>query len=266
MDNLKPFYSAGLAVRTYDLFLGNHSGPLADDTRFYLDTARRLGTSILELGVGTARVAIALANEGCTVTGIDNSQAMLGVAKSKIAKLPKATGDRIRLFRGAMQDFDLGEQFQLVLMPARAFQHILEPAMQRRALAAAREHLVPGGHVVIDLFDPRLEYCVPTPPMFEPPTEVLDPESGHIIRRTTVARVNDPDSQTFNETMLFEAIDSVGNVVTREETSWSLRWTYRQEMAYLLELCGFDVVALFSDFSGAPPAYGREQVWVARAV
>jgi hypothetical protein len=37
-------------------------------------------------------------------------------------------------------------------------------------------------------------------------------------------------------------------------------------MAWLLELCGFQPVEQWSDFQGAAPAYGKEQVWVARAV
>jgi hypothetical protein len=39
----------------------------------------------------------------------------------------------------------------------------------------------------------------------------------------------------------------------------------RQEMAYLFELCGFDIVDQLSDFKGSPPAYGREQLWVVAA-
>jgi hypothetical protein len=66
------------------------------------------------------------------------------------------------------------------------------------------------------------------------------------------------------ETIRFEVIGPAGAMVATEETSWALRWTYRQEMAYLLELTGFDVVAQYGDFHGAPLAYGGEQIWVAR--
>ena len=46
----------------------------------------------------------------------------------------------------------------------------------------------------------------------------------------------------------------------------TLRWTHRQEMRYLFELTGFEVEAEYSDFHRSPPAYGREQIWLARAV
>jgi SAM-dependent methyltransferase len=264
MNDAIAYYSDDLAVRTYDLL--NGGGALAGDIEFYIDLARRFGTSVLELGVGTGRIAIPLASAGCTVTGLDASKAMLDVAAAKITNLPGATAARIRLMLGDMREFDLGEKFQLVLIPARAFQHVLEPAMQRNTLVAVRRHLARGGHLVIDLFDPRLDYCLPDAVLSEPHSEILDPSSGHIIRRTTLARANDPLRQTFSERFLLEVVDRSNQVVTKEETSWSLRWTYRHEMAYLLELCGFEPIEQFSDFGGAPPAYGREQLWIARTM
>jgi hypothetical protein len=50
--------------------------------------------------------------------------------------------------------------------------------------------------------------------------------------------------------------------LSREQSEWSLRWATRQEMRYLFELTGFEVVAEYSDFFRSPPAYGNEQVWV----
>ncbi len=75
MNDAIAYYSDSLAVRTYDLF--NSGSALAGDVDFYVDAARRFGTSVLELGVGAGRIAIPLANAGCRVTGLDASQAML---------------------------------------------------------------------------------------------------------------------------------------------------------------------------------------------
>ena len=262
MNDAIAYYANSLAVRAYDLL--NDGGALVGDIDFYVAAAQRFGTSILELGVGTGRIAVPLAKAGCSVTGLDASRRMLDVAAAKRAELPSAIADRIRLIVGDMREFDLGAQFQLVLIPARAFQHVLEPAMQRSTLLAIRRHLAHGGHLIVDLFDPRLDYCLPEAVLAEPHSGILDPGSGQVIRCTTVARVNDPLRQVLSERLLFEVIDRFGEIVTKEETSWSLRWTYRQEMEYLFELCGFEIVEQFSDFRGAPPAYGREQLWIVR--
>jgi SAM-dependent methyltransferase len=258
------YYAGGLAVRTYDLFVAG--GPFDGDIDFYRSCARRFGSNVLELGVGTARVAIPLAEDGCAVTGLDLSQAMLDFAKQRISELPPAIAPRIALVQGDMASFDLGTRFDWILIACRAFQHLIEPATQRAALTAARRHLSAGGRLVIDLFDPRLDVCLPDAPLPEQVREAWDPVARCRVRRTVVARDNDPFRQLVSERLRIEAIGEDGAVLAAEETSWALRWTLRQEMAYLLELCGFEPVEQLSDFRGAAPAYGKEQLWIARAV
>jgi SAM-dependent methyltransferase len=263
MTDLNEFYRGGIAVQTYELFITGAA--TAGDIQFYCDCARRFGGDVLELGVGTARVAIALAEAGYNVTGLDLSPAMLERAGQKLAGMPPSIAERLTFVQGDMSAFDLGRKFPLILVPFRAFQHLVEPAAQRRALACMHRHLVPGGHLVIDLFDPRLEFCLPEAPPLEAAREVRDPATGHRIRRTIVARANDPVRQLIRERIRLDVIDDEGRVTATEETSWALRWTLRQEMTWLLELCGFQPVEQYSDFHGAPPSYGKEQVWVARA-
>jgi SAM-dependent methyltransferase len=265
MTDPNEFYRGRIAVQTYELFITGAA--TAGDIQFYCECARRFGGDVLELGVGTARVAVALAEAGYSVTGLDLSPAMLERARQKSAALPPAIAERLTFVQGDMRAFDLGRTFPLILVPFRAFQHLLEPSAQRSALTCMHRHLEPGGHLVIDLFDPRLEFCLPdAPPLDGPREEVWNPATGHRIRRTIVARDNDPMRQRINERLRLEVLDEAASVVATEDTSWALRWTLRQEMTWLLELCGFQPVEQWSDFRGAPPAYGKEQVWVARAV
>lgn len=262
--NPNAFYASGIAVRTYDLFI--ESGPFAGDIDFYRGCARRFGKTVLELGIGTGRVAIPLAQDGCTVTGLDLAPAMLDLAAQRIATLPSEVAARIDLVRGDMADFDLKRTFDWIVIAARAFQHLIEPAHQRASLRAMHRHLKRGGHLVMHLFDPRLEFCLPDAPALQPPREVWDPVAHCRVRRTVIARDNDPLRQLVSERLRLEAFDQAGAVIATEETSWALRWTLRQEMTWLLELCGFEPVEQWSDFHRAAPAYGKEQVWVARAV
>ncbi len=148
----------------------------------------------------------------------------------------------------------LGQRFAQVIVPARAFQHLIAPAEQRAALRCIRGHLVPGGHLILDLFDPKFELLFGEDQTLPPPRDARDPGSGHLIRRTIMARVIDPMLQTVVENLRFEALDATGAVFASQDTSWTVRWSTRQEMAYLLELCGFEPVSEFSDFSGSPPA------------
>lgn len=263
MIDTNTLYAGGIGVRSYDLFADS---PATDgDIAFYLNCAKRFGDDVLELGAGTGRVAIPLVEAGCTVTGLDLSNAMLDVARRKAAVLPPDVMVRLTLAQGDMGDFDLGCRFALAMIPFRAFQHLIEPAVQRRALACIHRHLKPGGHLVIDLFDPRLEFCLAGAPPLEEVREVADPATGHRIRRTVIGRDNDPFRQLIQERMRLEALDGAGTALKTEDVTIALRWTLRQEMAYLLELSGFAVVDLLSDFKSAPPAYGREQIWIVQA-
>jgi hypothetical protein len=80
-----------------------------------------------------------------------------------------------------------------------------------------------------------------------------------VLHRTT-----EPLRQVMTELWEFVELDDSGSVLRRDLETLHLRWTYRFEMRYLLEICGFEVEAEFSDFRGSPPAYSAEQVWVAR--
>ncbi len=103
------------------------------------------------------------------------------------------------------------------------------------------------------------------PPLF-PPRNAVDPVTGRRFRRTCLSRQTDPFGQTTGERMRLEELDAEGGVLGSHETSWTLRWSTRQEMAYLLELTGFEALSVYSDFQRSPAAYGGEQLGVARAV
>jgi SAM-dependent methyltransferase len=252
------FYDGGLAVESYDLFAG--AGPLKGDIDFYLDLARQAEGPVLEHGAGTGRVLIPLAREGFEVTGVDSSASMLTIARRRLAQ----AGLRAELIQAPMQQFEAPGRYSLVLIPARAFQHLTDPADQRQCLERVRTSLRPGGLLAMNLFDPKLESVVGTPAR-TPAREAVDPQTGRRFRRSCVRRWTDPVRQLVGEQMRFEALDDNGEAIVTEDTSWVLRWNTRQEMAWLLDLCGFRIEALYGDFGRSPPLYGREQIWLARA-
>jgi SAM-dependent methyltransferase len=257
MSNPNAYYAAGLGVAMYDLFTGG--GLLAGDVEFYLEQARRYGGPILELGCGTGRILSPLAQAGYEVAGLDLSRAMLDQAAAK----PELHG---RVLEGDMRDFNIDRSFALIIIAARSFQHLIEPADQRAALSCVRRHLSLGGHLVLDMFDPNFELLFDPRPVAVPVREARHPQTGQLVRRSVVGRETDKLRQTIKEILRFEVINAAGAIVSSQETSWTLRWNLRQETRYLLELCSLAPVGEFSDFNGSPPAYGREQLWVARAV
>jgi SAM-dependent methyltransferase len=250
-----------MAVDLYDV----REHGIEGDIEFYLEAAREHEGPILDIGVGTGRVALPLVEAGHDVTGLDNSPHMLARAQEKIDRLEPGQRERIRLAQANMVDFRLDREFALVLIPYRGFQHVLTPEEQRRSLSCIHRHLRTHGRLIIDLFDPRLEYCLPeaaTAPVDREP--VNHPVSGNRVDVRVEERVNDPQAQTLHVTWSYRETDEDGHVVHRDTDVLRLRWTYRYEMAYLFELTGFEVEALYGDFSRGPPVYGGEQLWVVR--
>lgn len=88
--------------------------------------------------------------------------------------------------------------------------------------------------------------------------------TGNRVTIEILERANDPLTQTLRETWRFRELAGSGEILREEEECLALRWTYRWEMRYLLELSGYEVETEYSDFHGSPPAYRGEQVWVAR--
>jgi SAM-dependent methyltransferase len=238
------------------------------DVTFYLGLARAAGGRALELGCGTGRIVLPLARAGIEATGLDLSQSMLDVAAEFVAREPPEVAGRATFIRGDMTDFALGRQFGLVYIAFRSFMMLSTPEEQRRCLEAAHRHLVPGGTLAIDLFDPLLDLLVPglLPDSWTPMGNYPHPDTFNLVRIEVADRMNDPLAQVFEETWRFTEVDRGGNVLRQEEEVLRMRWTYRYEMRYLLELCGFEVLAEYSDYFRSPPAYGKEQVWVARAI
>ena len=108
------------------------------------------GGSILELGVGTGRLALPLVAAGFDVAGIDASAEMLeGLAA-------KPDGDRVRAVLGDVgepEDWPEGP-FDVVVAACNLVFNLTDEAAQRRCIHAAAQVLAPGGQVVVEAFLP----------------------------------------------------------------------------------------------------------------
>src|SRR5262249_17840060 len=148
--------AASLFVRAYDAFYVG-GAPIAGDVAFYDRLARETGGPVLELACGTGRIALALAEKGLDITGVDISDGMLTVARRKAAGRTALVRDRLALINQDMSELDLGRRFGFAFVPARSFQHLLTIDRQRKSLQAIRRHLEPTGRLALHLFDPRLD-------------------------------------------------------------------------------------------------------------
>ena len=130
---------------------------LPGELEFYVDEACRAGSPCLELGCGTGRILLAAAEAGAQVVGVDRAPAMLDVLRAKLATLSEQVQKRVEVVQTDMRTFDLGRRFGRVLIPYRAFLHLLTDAEQRLALERIHQHMAPDGRLIFNVFDPDLE-------------------------------------------------------------------------------------------------------------
>lgn len=135
----------------YDLW----SADMTADVPFYVAEAVAAGGPVLEIGVGTGRVAAAVARAGVDVVGIDVSPSMLERARVAMAEEDEAVQDLVELVEADMRDFDLGRTFRLAILPYRVFAHARTTEQQMATLHAVRGHLDPGGRIVLNVTVPN---------------------------------------------------------------------------------------------------------------
>lgn len=242
-------------ARFYDLDFGG----IDYDLTFYEDFARRCGSPILELGVGTGRVALPLARAGFSVTGIDSSPAMLAVARSKLKGRLK---QRVGLVEGDIRDFRVEERFALALAPLGGFGHLTTSHDQLKALGCTHRHLAQGGTLIIDLPNPEREREDSANELVLAWVRRWPNSEGTVCKM--VSSEVDEAAQLEHVTYFYDEVDPSG-AVRRTIFTFTLSYFYRHEMEHLLERSGFAVEGLYG--SGDLDGYHAESprmIFVAR--
>jgi SAM-dependent methyltransferase len=215
------------------------SASVVEDVAFYLEEARRAGGPVLELGVGTGRIAVPIAADGIRVIGVDSSRGMLDVCARRAA----LAGVELDLLIGDLREPPVREHVPLVICPFRSLLHLQTDEDRRRGLEAVRRLLVPGGRFVFDVFAPGADDIEATQDRW------LERESG-IFERA----VWDTDERTLTLTVRGKG----------RETTMALAWLSPKEWRGLLEAGGFEVEACYGWFDRRPYAGGEDTIWIAR--
>ncbi|HKW57549.1 MAG TPA: class I SAM-dependent methyltransferase [Candidatus Acidoferrum sp.] len=253
-----------MSVALYDSFIADYydESPIVrarlQDVAFYRDAAREFGDPVLELGCGTGRIALALAEAGHRVTGLDISERMLERCNQKRAQLPKETQERVHLVQGDMMRFDLGEKFRVVIIPFRPFQHLLEVHQQISCLESARRHLHAGrrfgekkGKLILDVFQTDAERMHDPAYQKEGLVAEYKAADGRHVKITERVKAFHRAQQRNDVEMIFYVTDAGG----KEEKlvfAWTLRYFFRYEVEHLLARCGFRVTSVYGNFDRSP--------------
>ena len=227
-DSIAPFYDPW-------------SRSVTEDVGFYVEQARASGGPVVELAVGTGRIAIPIAEAGVRVIGVDSSPEMLALARR--AADEGGMGALVDLRLGDLREPPVAERVPLVICPFRSLLHMETESEKLAAVTAARSLLEPNGRFVFDVFAPNREDIEETHDRW------LEREPG-IFERA----VWDESSRT-----LSLSVRSGGVTET-----FGLHWLSAPEWTSVLQRAGFEIEELYGWFDKRPYDGEEDMIFVCR--
>jgi SAM-dependent methyltransferase len=215
----------------YDDWVGHADG----DVAFYAELARAADGPIVELAVGTGRVAIPVAREtGKRILGLDSSAAMLDVARGKAHGLP------VELRQADMRDFALDEPAALIYVPGRSLLHLRGWQEKRDVFCRVAASLRPGGRFAFN--------CFVFVPRIAAELDGVRQQTGGVVH-----------------TSRYVAADNRIEIERDDGATIPLWWMTRAELEGLLDVAGLETEALYGSFDKRPlDDESSEYVWIAR--
>jgi SAM-dependent methyltransferase len=226
-------------MSAYDPWAADYDAWAADmteDVAHYVALAREADGPIVELMVGSGRVAIEVVREtGKPLLGIDSSPAMLEIARERSAGLP------LELRLGDVRELELEEPAALIYVPFRSLGHLQGWHEKRRVFERVAASLRPGGRFAFNFF-------------------VFDPAIAARLDGTT------QDNNGIVHSIRYVPADNRIEL-TRADSGATIRlwWATKSEWEGLIDTAGLEVEALYGGFRGEPYTDDSlEMVWVTR--
>ncbi len=229
----------------YDIFYATAD---PGDIEFYHGLCQASGGPVLEIGVGTGRIALPLAQEGMEIVGIDLFAPMLKVAQQNALAVAPLSGS-LKLIQADMRSFDLKRQFTVVTIPARTLLLATSEEEQIQTLCCASQHLAPDGTMAFNLFYPDPQMLADDPGE-EFLLEVVEkPDGGRFV--LTAKNHFDTANQLNHGVQIAEELDPKGDVLRRQELDVVVRYLYPDQVISICNRVGLEVTEIWGDFEGA---------------
>jgi SAM-dependent methyltransferase len=210
---------------------------VTDDIGFYVGLALEAGGPVVELAIGSGRVAVPMAlATGAPVIGIDTSPTMLDNARRRADE----AGVALILHLGDMGDLHLDEPAALIVCPFRAMLHIPTWDARRRVFERVAASLRPGGRFAWNAF-------------------AFD---HHFAAAVDGVRVVEGG---LAHTDHFAIGDNRIDIVLDSGATSSLWWATKNEWLGLIDIAGLQLEALYGGFDRTPFDEGSgEYVFITR--
>ena len=249
--------SVGVALaRLYDLDLADDPG----DLDLLLALAARSGGPVLELAVGTGRLAVPLAADGFDVTGVDLDPAMLARARAAADGAGARVARRVRLVEDDARTVRLADagSYRLAAIPLNSIFLMGTRADQAASVATLAAHLAPGGLAMVDAWLPDADDLSRYDGRLVLEWARTDPETGRTVTKIGSATYDQAASSVHLTTIFEEGLP--GEPPVRWVRSDRLRMVTPDELAWFAESAGLVVETLAGDYELGELGPGAERV------
>lgn len=224
-------------ARIYDPW----SASVTEDISFYVEEARGCEGPVVELAVGSGRIAVPIAQAGHRVIGVDLSEGMLGVARALAEE--HGVAHLVDLRVGDMRRPPVDERVELVICPFRSLLHMQDEEEKLLVLRAARDLLAPGGRFVFDVFAPS-------------PEDIAETDGLWLEREPGIFERADWDEASRTLRLSVRSGES--------SASMELHWLSPIEWRRLIDEAGLEVAGLYGWFDRRPFRGGEDMIWACR--
>lgn len=215
---------------------------VTEDVEYYRAVALASGGPVLELAVGTGRIAVPIAKAGVPVIGVDESPGMLAQARAYAEQ--EGVTELVDLRRGDMREPPVDERVPLVIVPFRSLLHMPDEEDKLRVLRAAAGVLAEGGKFVFDVFAPS-------------PEDIAETHGRWLEREPGIFERADWDESSRTLTLSVRGQSDAA-------TAFTLHWLSATEWRGLIDRAGLEVEALHGWFDGRPFEGGEDMIWHCR--
>jgi ubiquinone/menaquinone biosynthesis C-methylase UbiE len=222
----------------YDANIYDGLNTFLSDLQFYKKwLPKNKDAKILELCCGTGRLTLPIAKDGYNICGVDYTSSMLEQAKVKASE----AGLDITFIEADIRTLNLQEKFDLIFISFNSIHHLYKNEDLFKALNAVRNHLKDGGLLLLDCFNPNIQYIVEAAK-----------EQTEIAAYTT----DDGREVLIKQTMRYENATQINRIewhyfINGEFNSiqnLDMRMFFPRELDAYLEWAGFDVIHKFGGF------------------
>jgi SAM-dependent methyltransferase len=245
---------AAALARLYDVDMLDDPG----DLDLYLALAARAGGPILELAVGTGRLAIPLAAAGHPVTGVDHDPAMLARARRQAEHHREQLAGRVTWIEADIRSLrPPRNDYRLAFIALNSLLLLSDRVAQRDAVRLLADALAPGGIAVVDVWQPMAADLVRFDGRIGLEYHRADPETGRLVVKTTAA-VYEPSNACLELTTIYDE-GRPGEPAVRWLRSDRLRLVSADELRAFAEDAGLAVETVAGSYDLEPIGPGSER-------